>query len=119
MKYKFVYFIKPVGMAGPIKIGCAMDLARRLNVLEACSPFLLEVAASVSGGLRLERQLHAYFAAIRVHREWFRAAPDLLDLIKQIRNGANIEDVIPIAGVKIPRTGGPKVRPDIFAEAAQ
>lgn len=111
MKFKFVYFIRPVGMDGPIKIGCAMDLDRRFNELEASSPYPLEVAAVVDGGIGLERKLHEYFRAIRSHREWFYPASDLLALVEEIRRGAKIEDVIPLDRIKIPRVGGPRMKP--------
>lgn len=39
MRNTHVYFIKPIGMDGPIKIGCSDKPARRLITLAAWSPF--------------------------------------------------------------------------------
>lgn len=65
---------------GLIKVGTAVDLARRLTVLQIGSSEPLTLLGSVpdtSGGL-LERAIHRDFAADRVRGEWFKPSPELL-----------------------------------------
>lgn len=42
-----VYFVKPVGMDGPIKIGCTTTPAARIESLTIWSPFPLEVLVTI------------------------------------------------------------------------
>lgn len=84
---KWVYFIKPIGMDGPIKIGCSRNPDGRRDNLDTWSPFALEVVASIEGDHTLERRLHARFVSSHERREWFRATPDLLAAIEQIKAG--------------------------------
>ena len=44
---RYVYFIKPVGMEGPIKIGCSIMPTERLEGLAVWSPFPLEIVAAI------------------------------------------------------------------------
>ncbi len=103
--YEYVYFIRAKSMNWPVKIGCTIDVERRLRALEKSSPLQLEVAAYVRGGLGLERKLHAYFQANHSHGEWFRRSIALANLIEDLRSGVAIEDAIDLAGVKILRSG--------------
>ena len=70
-----VYFIKPIGMEGPIKIGCSFSPTARRETLETWSPFALEIVAEIEGEFRLERQFHALFSDSHQRREWFTATP--------------------------------------------
>lgn len=79
-----VYFIKPIGMAGPIKIGCSLLPEKRLAELTVWSPFPLEVIGSVPGQIQDEQFLHQCFSEFHAHREWFHAAPELTAAISQI-----------------------------------
>lgn len=103
--YEYVYFIKPVGMAGPVKIGSTIDVNNRLNMLEKSSPFRLEIAAFIRGGIGLERKLHAYFQESHSHGEWFNWSFELTSLIEKIRAGVDIADAIDLSDVKILRSG--------------
>lgn len=91
---RFIYFIKPVGMPGPIKIGCSIIPAKRLMELSVWSPFELELVATALGGLDLERNIHDCFADAHSHREWFHPVPRLLKAIEQIKAGVGIADAI-------------------------
>lgn len=82
-----VYFIKPVGMIGPVKIGCSKSPDNRLSCLATWSPFALEIVASVEGDFLLERRFHAAFLHLHERREWFRWAPDLQLVIDQVARG--------------------------------
>lgn len=82
-----VYFIRPIGMAGPVKIGTSRTPDRRLNTFETWSPFPLEIAAAIDGDYRLERRFHNHFAADHTHREWFKWSPQLEMVIQAVKAG--------------------------------
>lgn len=103
---KRVYFIKPVGMDGPIKIGCSCHPDGRRQNLDTWSPFALEIVASMEGDYTLERRFHAHFVHLHERREWFRSAPDLLATIDQIRVGAFDIDRLPDPLCVANRTNG-------------
>lgn len=97
-----VYFIRPVGMLGPVKIGCSGVPHYRLKALAAWSPFPLEVAAKIEyGDQTLERRLHGIFAASHSHKEWFRETPELTALIDRLAAGSRIEDLIDMSAPAI------------------
>ena len=79
-----VYFIQ-ADCGGPIKIGVSACADSRLDQLQQYSPFPLRVLATMPGGFKKERQLHARFAAHRLHGEWFEAVPELLTFIAEAR----------------------------------
>lgn len=81
--WRWVYFIQ--AKPGPIKIGLARDIGRRLGALQTASPFPLELLARVHGGRPLEQALHEHFAASRLHGEWFDATAELLELTVTLR----------------------------------
>lgn len=79
-----IYFIKPIGMRGPIKIGCSRVAYRRLQQLRTWSPLPLELLVEMPGGKVVERQFHDRHADFRSHGEWFHWSPSLqrdIDLI--------------------------------------
>lgn len=84
---KYVYFIKPVGMDGPIKIGSSAVPADRLLDLSVWSPFPLEIIGAAPGNCRDEKFLHTRFADLHSHREWFRSSPGLRRTIERILAG--------------------------------
>lgn len=81
---KQVYFLRPVGQSGPIKIGCSATPAKRLRTIEIWSPLLLELVASAPGEHRHEWALHQQFAKQRLHGEWFSISPELSALINHV-----------------------------------
>lgn len=89
-----VYFIRPIGMRGPVKIGCAAFPLHRLDTLMAWSPFPLEIAGTVEGDMDLERRLHGLFAASHTHKEWFTESDELSSLIGELAKGTPIGDCI-------------------------
>lgn len=104
--YEYVYFIRAKGGVDmPVKIGCTIDVMKRLHALEKSSPLRLEIAAFVRGGLSLERKLHAYFQGSHSHGEWFRHSLELASLIEKLRDGVAITDAIDLSDVKILRSG--------------
>lgn len=94
---KRVYFIKPIGMDGPIKIGCSVSPEGRRASLEAWCPFPLEVMAEIEGSYDLEQRFHARFLHLHERLEWFAAGEDLLAAIADIRGGRFDIDSLPRA----------------------
>lgn len=80
----YVYFIKPVGMDGPIKIGCSGIPEDRLIALTTWSPFKLEIIGRTPGTLKDEGFLHRCFSEFHSHHEWFYFTPALAETIKKI-----------------------------------
>lgn len=99
MSEKRVYFLKPIGMAGPIKIGCSILPETRLRAFDIWSPFPLEIVASAPGGHQDESNLHWRFRSGRSHGEWFLVSVELLNLIDQVR----LTGVLPPLEVVPPR----------------
>lgn len=92
-----VYFIKPVGMEGPVKIGCSALPERRLIDLTIWSPFPLEIVASLPGNEDLEWRFHAAFASDRSHSEWFHGSARLTAVMAAVANGTFDIDTLPPA----------------------
>lgn len=93
-----IYFIRPVGMAGPIKIGCAGVPEERVKMLATWSPFPLEVVASVPGGFLLEKNIHECFADAHSHREWFLPIPRLVEAVAKLAAGVPLDEAINLDG---------------------
>lgn len=70
----FIYFAADDAFS-VVKIGCSSDVERRVRSLG------LTLLATEPGHWARERTLHRLFAHLRVHGEFFRAAPDLLAYI--------------------------------------
>jgi hypothetical protein len=72
-----VYFLRPIGARGPVKIGHSVNPEGRLDVYASWSPIPLELVARLSGPRSLERRFHAKFRTSWIHHEWFRWTPEL------------------------------------------
>jgi hypothetical protein len=92
---KRVYFLRPIGAEGPIKIGCSNQPLKRLRAVEIWSPMKLEIVASAPGGTAHEAALHAMFLADRLHGEWFAASPALNELIEHVLQ----HGTLPLTGI--------------------
>lgn len=86
-----VYFAKPVGLDGPIKIGCSDVPADRLIALGAWSPFPLELIGFVPGKMVDESFMHQCFADIHSHREWFHFTPALGAAIQKVLAAGSVD----------------------------
>lgn len=80
-RLRYIYFMRPIGADGRIKIGCSYLPARRLLAISIWSPYQLEIIGVGEGNLSDEKMLHEFFAADRLHSEWFRSSPELLEVI--------------------------------------
>lgn len=96
---RYVYFIKPVGQAGPIKIGHSHIPFERLNVQMNWSPAPLEMMTWALGGRNEEMALHRKFAEQRSHCEWFWPTPEMLGGIDAIRAGSSLHQAFGLAPV--------------------
>lgn len=76
----YVYFIR---FSERIKIGWSRAPHKRIANL----PFD-EVLAVVPGTIQQERRYHERFAHLRTTGEWFRAEPELIDFIDDLRDAA-------------------------------
>lgn len=84
IRAKHVYFFKPIGFDGPIKIGCSESPMRRMDVHVYWSPWPLELIGSVPGDFEDERFLHNCFFSSHMHHEWFQSSPKLRRAIDEI-----------------------------------
>lgn len=89
---KFIYFVRPVGMDGPIKIGCSAKPISRLKVLASWSPFELEFIGTVPGSFAEEGLLHSRFSHLHTRKEWFMTSPTLRETIEAILAGKSVKD---------------------------
>lgn len=90
-----VYFIRPIGMDGPVKIGLSAEPIKRLKQLMVWSPFPLEIAAAFPGNGEDEAAVQGMFSAFRSHGEWFAPNPGLLTFIENIQNGVAVDKASP------------------------
>jgi len=90
----FVYFIRPAGMLGPIKIGFSEAPTSRLETLAAWSPFRLEIVATIPGSRLLESSIHDCFGDDWSHREWFFPSRRLVEFVARIAAGVPIENAV-------------------------
>jgi hypothetical protein len=89
-----VYFIRPIGQDGPIKIGSSRWPEERLASYTRWSPYPLEIVVSVPGTMKVEMAIHRCFADARSHEEWFRPIPRLLAVIEKLVEGVPLEKAI-------------------------
>lgn len=104
---RVVYFIKPIGLPGPIKIGSTCEPIGRLSQLADWSPWPLEILVTVPGSFDLERQLHGCFAHAHKHREWFNADPELVAGIAALLEGVPVGEAFDL----LKRTGSIRKKP--------
>lgn len=113
MSGSFVYFVKPIGHDGPIKIGVSQRPETRLQSLMSWSPFDLEIVAAIDGDEKLERRVYSQFVAHHIRHEWFRAVPELLAMIEAMKAGHDIEGFL-TAETKVVSLRRPWVRTPDF-----
>lgn len=91
----WVYFVKPTGADGPIKIGHSSVPLNRLAILRSWSPVSLEFVARFYASSEVEARLHAKFVESRSHGEWFHPTPALTALIADVVAGRLDIDALP------------------------
>jgi len=92
-----IYFLRPAGEDGPIKIGCSFDPYIRLGQYVSWSPYPLEIILTIPGTMALEKNIHECFCDTHSHGEWFHASPRLLEAIEGLKAGKPIHEVVDLA----------------------
>jgi hypothetical protein len=82
-----VYFVRPVGELGPVKIGCSANVERRRAQLQTEADKRLEIVAAAPGSMDDERRIHSLFWHDHIRREWFNWSPILQLLIDAVARG--------------------------------
>lgn len=82
-----IYFAQARGEIGPIKISCASSVPAS-HVLDARSPFPLEVLATTDGGPNEHRWLEVVLDSYRSHYQWFYPAAPVFELILDARRAS-------------------------------
>jgi hypothetical protein len=78
----FVYFI--AAASGPIKIGRAKNVRTRLGALQVGNHERLSCLGTIPPSWFCEEAVHAKFAYLNIHGEWFRPEPELLSFINDL-----------------------------------
>jgi hypothetical protein len=94
MMKEYIYFIKPVGQLGPVKIGTSWKPFDRLSQVMVWSPIPLEVELVIEGGEELERNIQDCFADCHSHSEWFFPHERLRVAIDRMKGGELVHDVV-------------------------
>lgn len=99
---KRVYFIKPVAVDGPVKIGCSICPEKRLiSLTRKRRP--LEIAATIAGDYFVERQFHTLFREDHIGGEWFFHSAEMAVVISSINDGSFDLTALPETPVRLPR----------------
>ena len=91
---RYLYFIRPVGMQGPVKIGSSNIPERRLEALMKWSPYVLEIVATAPGSHALEFNVQDCFYDDLLHHEWFHPSARLDKLMADLRAGVPLADAL-------------------------
>jgi hypothetical protein len=78
-----VYFLF-AAVTNRVKIGHSFRPGARTCALQTGSPEPLRLVGVTTGGRAVERSLHARFASVRTHGEWFAASEELLAYIRSL-----------------------------------
>jgi hypothetical protein len=111
---KRIYFLRPIGMLGPVKIGCSCWPESRLKAVDIWSPFPLEIIATAEGGFAAERAAHWHLRDERLHGEWFSWSGRLASLVSHVQATGSLpplEDA-PYGKTKMGRGRNPSRNPE-------
>jgi hypothetical protein len=100
----YVYFVQQ-GENGPIKIGRASNVARRVRQIQVSNPAPLRLLASIDGDREME--MHERFMKSCISGEWFKPEDELLQFLRELAASS------PLAGARA-QSGGetPTTDPD-------
>ncbi len=73
-------YMARAGTDGPVKIGVAKDVLRRLKSMNVSSPHDLTLLRTFDGSHLIEKWLHERFAQYRLKGEWFRFTPEMMSV---------------------------------------
>lgn len=98
-----IYFIRPVGERGPVKIGCSVNPEKRRQSLQSARGAPLEIAASIPGTMIEEQRAHCLFWHDHLGGEWFEWSPVLQLLLDAIARGeADLNALPPLRTRRMP-----------------
>jgi hypothetical protein len=89
---KEIYFLRPLGELGPVKIGMSVYPAHRLKGMAIWSPVILELAAHCRAHHNTEHFLHHHFIADWMHGEWFAWSEALQAVIDHVATKGCVPD---------------------------
>lgn len=87
-----VYFIQ-CGPGGPIKIGVARNVKKRMAQLQTGQPYTLELLATMPGNVTVEQRLHLKLRAHRMSGEWFEPHENVL---AEVRRAQPVEEAVAV-----------------------
>lgn len=79
-----VYFIQ-VENNGPIKIGVAVNPAKRFKTIQGCNHEKLVMIGTIPGAHSLETKIHRDLRKYNIHGEWFKPEKKVLQYIQQLQ----------------------------------
>jgi hypothetical protein len=79
--FEAVYFVRAHRMP-LVKIGWSSGVRKRIDELQTCCPFPLELVAQVPGSIQLEQSLHRRFSSSRMRAEWFYLTDPVVKFIR-------------------------------------
>lgn len=93
----FVYFIQCGKQGGPIKIGKASDVEKRISELQTGSPFTLSLLAKIpcagdKDAFRMEKWFHDRFHRKHIRGEWFTGSIKLKTIEANIDHAKSDKD---------------------------
>lgn len=104
----WTYFVR-CGTDGPVKIGVASNVSRRVQELQIGSPEPLRLLAQTRSVTEVEA--HRRWAILRLSGEWFESSPDLLAWIGSLQESTREGDRSPRARTTVaPPQGRPSTR---------
>lgn len=82
-----IYFVQ-VENDGPIKIGFAADIHKRISELQIANPYELSLIGCMRGDKEKEKRLHKKFVKYWIRGEWFKPGKKLLKYIYTYGNAS-------------------------------
>lgn len=79
----YIYFLE-AGKDGPIKIGFAKDVRKRVKDMQSGNHLPLNVILEIPGDYLNEGQFHDLFARHNIRGEWFQRHQDILEVIEML-----------------------------------
>lgn len=95
-----VYFIRPIGLKGPIRIGGSHHPAELLKNVARWSPLPLEIVATAAGNHAA--RVCAMFSEQHMHGGWFKPNAGMERMISRLAAGSPLGDIIDLKSKFVP-----------------
>ena len=79
---------------GPVKIGRANNIKRRMSGLQCGCPWRLELIGIVPGAGYRESEWHAAFMSVRMEGEWFEWGSAIAEMIDRALSGGDYDEAL-------------------------